>query len=45
MFEWEDFLDVAQALERQSDSEAALRSAISRAYYAVLGIAHERLIS
>lgn len=29
---------------RQEDSEAALRSAISRAYYAALGVAYERLV-
>lgn len=44
MFEWEEFLDVARELAKQPDNEAALRSAISRAYYAVLGLAHERLV-
>lgn len=44
MFEWESFLDVAHDLAGQVDNEAALRSAISRAYYAGLGLAHERLI-
>lgn len=44
MFEWETFLDVARDLARQTNNEAALRSAISRAYYAVLGAAHQRLI-
>lgn len=44
MFEWEAFLNVARELARQTDNEAAQRSAISRAYYAVLGLAHERLI-
>ncbi|MBA2278181.1 MAG: hypothetical protein H0W06_10505 [Chloroflexia bacterium] len=29
---------------RQADNETALRSAIRRAYYAVLGIAYERLV-
>ena len=32
MFEWESFLDVAHDLAGQVDNEAALRSAISRAY-------------
>ncbi len=46
MFQWETFLDVARDLARndQADNEAALRSAISRAYYAVLGAAHQRLV-
>lgn len=44
MFEWDQFLDLARQLGKQTDSEAALRSAISRAYYAVLGIAYLQLI-
>lgn len=44
MFEWEAFLDVARELARQTDNEAAQRSAISRAYCAVLGLAHEQVI-
>src|SRR5918994_5085861 len=43
MFEWDQFLDHARELGKQTDSEAALRSAISRAYYAVLGIAYLQL--
>jgi hypothetical protein len=34
MFEWEDFLDLAESPAAQSGNEAAARSAISRAYYA-----------
>jgi uncharacterized protein (UPF0332 family) len=41
-FRWSDYLALAQDLIRRSD-EAALRSAISRAYYAVFGTAEETL--
>lgn len=34
MFDWKDFLDLAERLSNETDEEAALRSAISRAYYA-----------
>lgn len=33
-FDWQEFLDLAEQL-LESDSEAALRSAISRAYYSL----------
>ncbi len=44
MFEWAAFLDLAHDLVEEANNEAALRSAISRAYYAVLHVAHQRLI-
>ncbi len=34
MFEWSDFLDLAEGLAATPDNEAAARTAISRAYYA-----------
>jgi uncharacterized protein (UPF0332 family) len=34
MFDWADYLTLAQELATRSSDEAALRSAISRAYYA-----------
>ena len=34
-FNWNDYLDLAEELKERNESEAALRSAISRAYYAV----------
>lgn len=34
MFDWNEFLDLAEHLTREPAGEAALRSAISRAYYA-----------
>ncbi len=43
MFEWADYLQVARNLAREGGDEAALRSAISRAYYAALGMAYGRL--
>src|SRR4051794_14471838 len=41
-FQWADFLRVAEELARQ-DSEAARRSAVSRAYYAAYNIARKKL--
>lgn len=49
-FDWQDYLDIAFALQQQAAAglprEAALRSAISRAYYAAFcharNYAHER---
>jgi hypothetical protein len=41
-FYFADFLEVAEALAARND-EAARRSAISRAYYAVLHVAHRAL--
>ncbi len=35
MFDWQDYLGLAEDLARDRSDEAALRSAISRAYYAV----------
>ena len=34
MFDWKDFLDLAEVLAAEPHNEAAARSAISRAYYA-----------
>lgn len=34
MFDWNDFLDLAETLATEPGNEAAARSAISRAYYA-----------
>lgn len=34
MFEWDDFLILAERLAREADDEADRRTAISRAYYA-----------
>ncbi len=34
MFDWADYLTLAQELVTRRDDEAALRSAVSRAYYA-----------
>jgi uncharacterized protein (UPF0332 family) len=42
VFEWIDFLGLAHDLAARPD-EAAQRSAISRAYYAVFGAARDRL--
>jgi uncharacterized protein (UPF0332 family) len=46
-FDWSDFLTVADALTTDLDGnrEASLRTAISRAYYAVFGDARLRLRS
>ena len=44
MFDWTAYLDLARELAKQTDNEAALRSAISRAYYAAFGMAHRRLV-
>ncbi len=42
LFEFSDFLDLADQLSAHSD-EAAWRSAVSRAYYAILHVAYEAL--
>ena len=34
MFEWKAFLDLARSLSTDPDNESALRTAVSRAYYA-----------
>ncbi len=44
MFDWSDFLDVAEELANRTGDEAALRTAIGRAYYAAFGTARDRLI-
>lgn len=41
-FDWTLYLGVAKALASQAGDEAALRSAISRAYYAAFGLAAAR---
>jgi uncharacterized protein (UPF0332 family) len=41
-FEWSKYLELAEELA-QRDDEAALRSAVSRAYYAVYGKARSHL--
>ena len=40
-FEWQEFLGLAERL-LEVDSEAAYRTAISRAYYSVFNVARER---
>jgi hypothetical protein len=42
-FDWSAYLVLAEELATRTESEAALRSAISRAYYAVFGSAAGRL--
>lgn len=42
-FDWRRFLDLAERLGQEAD-EAALRSAISRAYYAAFALARRRLV-
>jgi uncharacterized protein (UPF0332 family) len=42
-FDWRRFFDLAERLGQEVDDEAALRSAISRAYYAVFALARRRL--
>ena len=44
-FDWGDYLRLASELATRSDDEAALRSAISRAYYAVYGRAAAYLVA
>ncbi len=44
MFEWEDFLDLAEVLAAEQDNEAAARSAISRASYATFHAGRDYLI-
>lgn len=43
-FDWGDFLDLARRLADNENSEADLRSAISRAYYAAFHKARTQLI-
>jgi hypothetical protein len=42
-FDWSAYLVLAEELATRTESEAALRSAISRAYYAAFGLATARL--
>jgi hypothetical protein len=42
-FDWRRYLTLAERLAQNTADEAALRSAISRAYYAVFGLARRRL--
>ena len=44
MFEWEDFLELAESLAADSSNEAAARSAISRAYYATFHAGRDYLV-
>lgn len=42
-FDWRGYLRLARELATRAEDEASLRSAISRAYYAVFGTAIDRL--
>ena len=44
MFDWSEFLDVAEELAQRTGDEAALRTAIGRAYYAAFGLARDHLV-
>jgi uncharacterized protein (UPF0332 family) len=44
MFEWENFLDLAEVLAAEPNNEAAARSAISRAYYATFHTGRDYLV-
>ena len=44
-FDWSQYLVLAEALATQPDNEAALRSAVSRAYYAAFCLAREHLLN
>lgn len=44
MFDCSDYLDVANELAQRSGDEAALRTAIGRAYYATFGTARDSLV-
>jgi uncharacterized protein (UPF0332 family) len=43
VFRWEEFLDLAEELAGRAGDEAALRTALSRAYYAVFHVGREYL--
>ncbi len=45
LFNWGEYLRLASELATRSDDEAALRSAISRAYYAAYGRAAAYLVA
>jgi uncharacterized protein (UPF0332 family) len=42
-FDWALYLGIARSLASQAGDEAALRSAVSRAYYAAFGVAAARM--
>ena len=42
-FDWADYLAVADELAARTDDPAAMRTAIGRAYYAVVRLGTERL--
>lgn len=44
MFDWDDFLSLATDLANRRGDEAALRTAVSRAYYATFHAAREYLV-
>jgi hypothetical protein len=44
VFDWADFLDLAEALAAEPNNEAAARSAISRAYYAPFHVGRHSLV-
>ena len=44
-FDWSQYLVLAEELAEQKDNEAALRSAVSRAYYAAFCLAREHLLN
>ena len=45
VFDWSQYLVLAEELAEQKDNEAALRSAVSRAYYAAFCLAREHLLN
>lgn len=45
VFDWSQYLALAEELAEQKDNEAALRSAVSRAYYAAFCLAREHLLN
>jgi uncharacterized protein (UPF0332 family) len=45
VFDWAEYLVLAESLARRTDDESALRSAVSRAYYAASNRACDLLVS
>ena len=45
VFDWSQYLVLAEELAEQKDNEAALRSTVSRAYYAAFCLAREHLLN
>lgn len=45
VFNWRDYYTLAQALAKYKSRESALRSAVSRAYYAAFCIARNKALS